>query len=143
MQASAILQHLGFALLLALLSAGTVRLMIAFPILDHPNHRSAHARPTPRAGGVGVVLAFVAGMCALYLTARYARVAEPEFLGVIAAAVAIGLIGLVDDLRACQPPCDSRRRRARRWWPSAPAWWSRSSGCRGSACWNSGCSGRR
>jgi UDP-GlcNAc:undecaprenyl-phosphate GlcNAc-1-phosphate transferase len=61
MQASAILQHLGFALLLALLSAGTVRLMIAFPILDHPNHRSAHARPTPRGGGVGVVVAFWRG----------------------------------------------------------------------------------
>ena len=39
------------ALALALVSAGVVRLMIAFPILDHPNARSAHARPTPRGGG--------------------------------------------------------------------------------------------
>ncbi len=96
---SAVIQHLGFAVLLAILSAAAVRLMIAFPIIDHPNARSAHARPTPRAGGVGVVLAFVAGMLVLYLGARFARIADPAFLGVIAAAVAIGVVGLVDDMR--------------------------------------------
>lgn len=99
MQLSAFLQHLGFAALLALLSAGVVRLMIAYPILDHPNARSSHERPTPRGGGLGVVLAFVAGMVVLYLTARYARIAEAQFLGVIAAALAIAAIGLVDDVR--------------------------------------------
>jgi UDP-GlcNAc:undecaprenyl-phosphate GlcNAc-1-phosphate transferase len=96
---SAVLNHLGFAALLALLSAGAVRLMIAFPILDHPNARSAHVRPTPRGGGVGVVLAFVTGMLVLFLTARYARIAETQFLGVIAAAVAIAGVALVDDMR--------------------------------------------
>ena len=59
----AFLEHMGFALALALLSAAAVRAMVAWPILDHPNHRSAHAHPTPRGGGVGVVLAFlVAGV---------------------------------------------------------------------------------
>ncbi len=96
---SAVLQHLGFALLLALISAGAVRLMIAFPILDHPNARSAHARPTPRGGGVGVVLAFLAGMVVLYLAARFARIADMQFLGVIVAAVAIAAVALVDDVR--------------------------------------------
>lgn len=99
MQTSALLQHLGFALLLALLSAGAVRLMIAVPILDHPNARSAHVRPTPRGGGLGVVAAFVAGMVVLYLNARFARIAEEQFLGVIAAAVAIAAVALVDDIR--------------------------------------------
>lgn len=99
MQPASLFQHLGFALLLALLSAGAVRLMIAWPILDHPNARSAHARPVPRGGGLGVVLAFVAGMLTLFLAARYARIAEPEFLGVIAAAVAIAAVGLADDVR--------------------------------------------
>ncbi len=96
---SAVLQHLAFALLLALISAGAVRLMIAFPILDHPNARSAHARPTPRGGGVGVVLAFLAGMVVLYMAARFARIAEAQFLGVIVAAVAIAAVALLDDLR--------------------------------------------
>jgi len=96
---SAALQHLGFAALLALLSAAAVRGMIARPILDHPNHRSAHRSPTPRGGGVGPVLAFVAGMLVLYQVADFARIAERPFLGVILAALAIATVGLWDDLR--------------------------------------------
>jgi UDP-GlcNAc:undecaprenyl-phosphate GlcNAc-1-phosphate transferase len=95
----AFLQHLGFAFALALLSAAAVRAMIAWPILDHPNSRSAHARPTPRGGGVGVVLAFVAGMLALYQGAEFARIADRQFLGVIGAAVAIAAVALLDDAR--------------------------------------------
>jgi UDP-GlcNAc:undecaprenyl-phosphate GlcNAc-1-phosphate transferase len=94
----AVLRHLAFALCLALLSAGVVRLMIAYPILDHPNERSSHARPTPRGGGVGVVVAFVVGMAALYLGAEYARLPPPQFLGVIGAAVAIAAVSLWDDV---------------------------------------------
>ncbi|WP_149540838.1 glycosyltransferase family 4 protein [Siccirubricoccus phaeus] len=96
---AAFLQHLAFALCLAGLSATAVRAMIAFPILDHPNARSAHTRPTPRGGGVGVVLAFIAGMLVLYLAADFARLAERQFLGVIAAAIAIAGVALVDDMR--------------------------------------------
>lgn len=92
-----ILRHLAFALCLALLSAAAVRLMIAYPILDHPNARSSHVRPTPR-GGVGVVLAFVVGMVALYFGADYAWLPPPQFLGVIGAAVAIAAVSLWDDV---------------------------------------------
>jgi UDP-GlcNAc:undecaprenyl-phosphate GlcNAc-1-phosphate transferase len=99
MQLSALLAHLGFAASLAALSAVVVRLMIAFPILDHPNARSAHVQPTPRGGGVGVVVAFIVGMLVLYLVADFARIAERPFLGVIAAAVAIAGVALVDDMR--------------------------------------------
>ena len=99
MQPFALLEHAAFALLLALLSAGGVKAMIAWPILDHPNARSAHARPTPRGGGVGVVAAFVAGMLVLYQVADFARIADRQFLGVILAAVAIAVVALVDDMR--------------------------------------------
>ena len=95
----AFLQHLGFVLALAALSAAAVRAMIAWPILDHPNSRSAHAQPTPRGGGVGVVLAFLAGMLALYQVAEFARIADRQFLGVIGAAAAIAGVALVDDAR--------------------------------------------
>ena len=99
MELSAFLQHLGFAVLLALLSAGVVRLMIAFPILDQPNHRSAHRNPTPRGGGLGVVVAFVAGMVVLFQAAQFARIADAQFIGVILAAVAIAGVALWDDIR--------------------------------------------
>lgn len=72
--------------------------MIAYPILDHPNARSSHVRPTPRGGGLGVVIAFVAGMAALYFGADYARLPPPQFLGVIGAAVAIAAVSLWDDV---------------------------------------------
>jgi UDP-GlcNAc:undecaprenyl-phosphate/decaprenyl-phosphate GlcNAc-1-phosphate transferase len=95
-----LVQHLGFAVLLALVSACVVRLMIAVRVLDHPNERSAHSRATPRGGGLGVVVAFVLGMVVLYQVGRIARVADMEFLGVIGAALAIAGVAMVDDVRS-------------------------------------------
>ena len=101
MRAEAFFPHLGFAALLVLLSAGIVRLMIAHPMLDDPARRAAtaHKVPTPKGGGLGIVAAFVAGMVVLYSTARFARIAEPEFIGTILAAIAIAAVALLDDLK--------------------------------------------
>lgn len=99
MSSQAFLEHMAFAAVLAALSAVLVRLMIAFPILDHPDHRKAHARPTPKGGGVGIVCAFIAGMLVLYQVADFARMADRRFIGVILAAVAIGIVALLDDIR--------------------------------------------
>ena len=99
MTGQAILEHLVFAAVLAGCSALLVRLMIARPILDHPDHRKAHARPTPKGGGVGIVGAFILGMLVLFLTARFARVADTKFIGVILAGVAIAAVALADDVR--------------------------------------------
>jgi UDP-GlcNAc:undecaprenyl-phosphate GlcNAc-1-phosphate transferase len=96
---SALLQHLAFAGVLVAISAAVVRLMIAYPILDHPNARSAHVRPTPRGGGAGVVVAFVLGMLVLFQAADFARIADRQFLGVIFAALAIAGVALWDDVR--------------------------------------------
>lgn len=98
MQFEAVLRHLAFAVVLAVVSAAVVRLMIAYPILDHPNARSSHMRPTPRGGGVGVVVAFVLGMVVLYAGAAFARLPALQFGGVIGAAVAIALVSLWDDV---------------------------------------------
>ncbi|MBJ7251966.1 MAG: undecaprenyl/decaprenyl-phosphate alpha-N-acetylglucosaminyl 1-phosphate transferase, partial [Acetobacteraceae bacterium] len=95
----AILFHLAVALGLALISAIVVRLMIAYPILDHPNARSSHSRPTPRGGGLGIVVAFTLGMGILYWQAEYARLPVPQFLGVIGAALAIAAVSFWDDAR--------------------------------------------
>jgi UDP-GlcNAc:undecaprenyl-phosphate GlcNAc-1-phosphate transferase len=101
MRFEAFVPHLGFAALLALLSAGVVRLTIAYPMLDDPARRAAtaHKVPTPKGGGLGIVAAFVAGMVVLYGTARFARIADPEFIGTILAALAIAGVALADDLR--------------------------------------------
>jgi UDP-GlcNAc:undecaprenyl-phosphate GlcNAc-1-phosphate transferase len=95
----AFLTHLAVAIGLAFISALVVRLMIAYPILDHPNARSSHSRPTPRGGGLGIVVAFTLGMGILYWQAEYARLPGPQFLGVIGAALAIAAVSLWDDAR--------------------------------------------
>jgi len=94
---AALAGHLAFALGLALLSALVVRLVIALKLMDVPNDRSAHAVPTPRGGGLGVVVATLAGLVVLYLEGRVARIADPYFLAVIAGAAAIASVSLADD----------------------------------------------
>jgi UDP-GlcNAc:undecaprenyl-phosphate GlcNAc-1-phosphate transferase len=91
--------HMVFCALLALLSAATVRIMISARLLDHPNSRSAHTQPTPKGGGVGIVIAFLVGIAVLYRYAEFSRLADPYFRAVIISSVAIALVALFDDLR--------------------------------------------
>src|ERR1700733_6201339 len=98
MTLAALLRHLTFAAGLALLSATIVRLMIAARLMDRPDGRKAHDRPTPKGGGIGVVVAFLVGIGVLYQFAEFARLAEPYFLGVIEASVAIAIVAFLDDV---------------------------------------------
>jgi UDP-N-acetylmuramyl pentapeptide phosphotransferase/UDP-N-acetylglucosamine-1-phosphate transferase len=94
----ALLHHLVFAAGLALLSAASVRGMIALRVMDTPDARKAHDRPIPKGGGVGIVAAFLVGVALLYAFARFSRIAEPYFLGVIAASALIAAVAFADDL---------------------------------------------
>jgi UDP-GlcNAc:undecaprenyl-phosphate GlcNAc-1-phosphate transferase len=98
MTTAAILRHLAFAVLLALFSAAIVRAMIAVRVMDTPEARKAHDRPTPKGGGVGIVLSFLVGIAILYRFAEFARLADPYFRGVIGASVAIAVVAFLDDL---------------------------------------------
>ncbi len=98
MTLAAFLRHLGLAALLVLLSAASVRMMIAARVMDSPEDRKAHAHPTPKGGGVGVVITFLVGIAVLYRYAEFARLANPYFLGVIEASVAIAIVAFLDDL---------------------------------------------
>jgi len=98
MTLAAFLRHLGFAALLVLLSAATVRMMIAVRVMDRPSARKAHDLPTPKGGGIGVLVAFLVGLAVLFRFAAFARLADPYFLGVIEASVAIAIVAFLDDL---------------------------------------------
>src|ERR1700761_1527419 len=98
MTLTALLRHLGFAALLMLLSAGIVRLMIAVRVMDTPEARKAHTRPTPKGGGVGIVVTFLIGIAILYRFAAFSRLADPYFRGVIEASGAIALVAFLDDI---------------------------------------------
>ncbi len=94
----AVLRHLVFATGLALLSAVVVRIMIAVRVLDRPDPRKVHTLDTPKGGGVGVVVAFLVGIAVLYRFAQFARLADPYFVGVIEASLAIAVVAFLDDM---------------------------------------------
>ena len=96
---AAVLRHLAFCGGLAVVSAVVVRAMIAVRVMDQPSSRKAHRDPTPKGGGVGIVVAFLFGVSVLYGFAEFARLAEVYFRGVILAAVAIAVVSYLDDVR--------------------------------------------
>lgn len=84
--------------LLVLVSAATVRLMIGVRVMDTPNARSSHARPTPKGGGVGIVAAFLLGMAALSAAGVFGRADTVSLRAVIIAASAIAFVSFADDV---------------------------------------------
>jgi UDP-GlcNAc:undecaprenyl-phosphate GlcNAc-1-phosphate transferase len=99
MTVAAFLRHLAFCAGLALVSAVVVRAMISARVMDRPDARKAHRDPTPRGGGVGIVVAFLMGMFVLYGMADFARLADPYFRAVIIASAAIAAVSFADDVR--------------------------------------------
>ncbi|MFT6599995.1 MAG: Fuc2NAc and GlcNAc transferase [Alloalcanivorax sp.] len=63
-------------------------------ILDVPNARSSHQVPTPRGGGVAVVVTFLAGLPVL---AALGAVSFPAALGLWGAGALVAAIGWLDD----------------------------------------------
>ena len=70
-------------------------LMIRVGIMDHPNLRSSHKKPTPRAGGVGIL----AGFLAAFFLIEMERPSDMAVLAGIALSAGLaGVLGLFDDL---------------------------------------------
>ena len=85
----------------ALLSALLVRGMIRLAVLDTPGHRSAHDRPTPKGGGVGVLVGFLAGTG---LALRLQDDAAPRAAACLLGGVALlALVSWADDVRQFRP----------------------------------------
>lgn len=74
-----------------LLSALLTRFMIVVGIQDVPQARSAHAHPTPRAGGVGIVISFTIG-AALFFPFSF------SFTLIGMTALLLALVHFFDDL---------------------------------------------
>ena len=69
--------------------------------VDHPDSRKKHAAPTPRLGGVAVIAAFVLaiGRPGLGGAAPAGGILDPELLALALAALALMLVGALDDTR--------------------------------------------
>src|SRR5690606_35682235 len=85
-----------FAGVLAL-SVGATRAAISLArwrkIIDHPNQRSSHTRPTPRGGGVGIVVAMALGTFECVLL----DLVPVRFAVALGGGLPIAVIGYVDD----------------------------------------------
>ncbi|WP_454835902.1 MraY family glycosyltransferase [Pseudomonas lini] len=63
-------------------------------LIDIPNARSSHSAPTPRGGGVAIVVTFLATMCILFAGGLISKV---FFLTGVGAGALIAIIGFMDD----------------------------------------------
>lgn len=75
----------------AVLTGLVVPLLRRGSFLDLPNHRSSHIVPTPRGGGVAVMLAVVAGVVVG---------GRSDAWPVVMPALLLAIVGLTDDLRS-------------------------------------------
>ena len=63
-------------------------------ILDHPNERSSHSVPTPKGGGLAIMLAFYSGLS--YLS--FSSLINTELFYALLTALPVILISLIDDI---------------------------------------------
>ena len=88
----------GAAALLSAVITGVIRRQaLARGMLDVPNARSSHSVPTPRGGGLGIVLVTVAGLA---LLAWCGRLDLPLLLALTGGGLAVAAIGFIDDRRS-------------------------------------------
>ena len=85
----------GAAFLLSALLTGWVRrVALARGILDSPNERSSHVLPTPRGGGIAIVVVSLVGMLAL---AGLGHMSMRLFCALAGGGAAVALVGHLDD----------------------------------------------
>jgi Fuc2NAc and GlcNAc transferase len=72
------------------------RYAVAKALLDHPNERSSHAVPTPRGGGLALVLVILGGLVACGFTGA---LAPPTVMALVPAGALVAAVGWFDDRR--------------------------------------------
>lgn len=77
-----------------LMTAGVRRYALASQLLDHPNARSSHTTPTPRGGGIAVVVAFLVAITGMSV-AGYAQM--ELCVALLGAGVLVATLGFIDD----------------------------------------------
>lgn len=76
------------------LTAVLRRYALARSLMDIPNARSSHSLPTPRGGGVAIVISF---LCALCMLERAGVLPWASFVALAGSGAMVALIGFMDD----------------------------------------------
>ena len=72
-------------------------------LLDHPNERSSHELATPKCGGVGVVVSFVAGVYLSQLWGEQCVVKPVVLYSLIVPVLLVASVSLADDIQELSP----------------------------------------
>jgi Fuc2NAc and GlcNAc transferase len=99
---------LGKVILLGLVLGGSIvlagcmrRYAINHHLIDQPNHRSSHTVPTPRGGGLAIVIPFLLAVAYLGVSNSL----DWEFaIALLGGGVVVAAIGYLDDLNDLAPP---------------------------------------
>ena len=89
-------------ILCVVLTPLAIRLAIHRDILDHPGGHKSHETPVPYLGGVAIVVTFAVAVLAVTLTTPL-QAGRTELLIVLALAVLLSVVGLLDDLWHVSP----------------------------------------
>jgi UDP-N-acetylmuramyl pentapeptide phosphotransferase/UDP-N-acetylglucosamine-1-phosphate transferase len=95
--------HAMATLVLFALSAVLTRVMIRINLVDRPNHRSSHDRPTPKSGGIAIALAYGIGAFVLFTQSETITISTRAFAMHLGLALLLLAAGLADDLRELRP----------------------------------------
>ena len=79
-----------------LLTIGMRRYAIASHLIDHPNDRSSHSVPTPRGGGVAIVVSFLVFILGMGLTGLVER---SLCFALVVSGSLVAVLGFIDDRR--------------------------------------------
>ncbi|KTC67993.1 alpha-N-acetylglucosaminyltransferase [Legionella birminghamensis] len=83
-----------------LLTRAIRKYALALQLIDIPNDRSSHKRPTPRGGGLAFVLIFFSIVVFLY---QASLISTPFALASSAAGLFVAFLGFIDDKRHLSP----------------------------------------
>jgi len=72
-------------------------------LLDHPNERSSHILATPKCGGVGIVVSFVAGVYLSQLWGGQCIVPPAVLYSLIIPVLLVASVSLADDIQELTP----------------------------------------
>lgn len=80
------------------------RFCLRFKILDSPSRRKIHTKPTPRLGGLAVVLAFaITFLVAFIIEPNFKEIISSKIIGMSVALLLLISTGLWDDIRGIRP----------------------------------------
>lgn len=95
-------RHILFAAVIFGISAAITHFLIRrLRVMDIPNDRSSHLKPTPRGGGIAMVIAFLIGISLIHLIGDKSPIYSRYFGGFLAAAFIIAAISFYDDVKHC------------------------------------------